>query len=622
MCGIAGLVFEDKRWSAHAVDEMIEAIKHRGPNINHYYNHGPVVAGMCRLSINDLDGGHQPMFSEDCSIAVLYNGEIYNSEYLANFLKSKGVKLNSNCDGEVIAHLYERFGNSAFSMLDGMFSIFLWDNPNQKALLVRDFPGEKPLYYSKADSGGVAFASELGAFKKIKTQDMSINEQALWDIPTFLWVPEPLTVYNKIVAVKPGSVVEIHSNKVVVFDYISKAKFRRSHAHPNSAPPTVEEVYRVVEEAVESRLLSDVPIGTFLSGGLDSSIVSTIASKKLGKIDTFSIGFEDVIDPYHGMSDESQQAAETAKVIGSTHHEIRVSSNSFLADLDVMNASCGQPFAVSSGLGVLSVAKVANDAGVKVLLSGDGADECFGGYSWYPFLSTKHKYKPATQSPIDNTTMQSVFLPVEERIGLIKQLPIASQALAWHYYATEKEKASLFDRGFSEHRQSSCRLLEFLQNGDGAPEKFIENDRFFYFPNEMLTKVDRMTMAYSVEGRVPFASHSILELSSRLGFDEMVDRNGILKWMLREAFKKALPLDVVKRPKHGFNVPIDYWLKNKWSHLVEETFGPGSRLRKRGLLASNAREVAMRMLKDPRKLHGHTLFSFIMINRWLENEGH
>ncbi|NDG64028.1 MAG: asparagine synthase, partial [Planctomycetes bacterium] len=326
----------------------------------------------------------------------------------------------------------------------------------------------------------------------------------------------------------------------------------------------INEIRRVVEASVKSRLLSDVPVGSFLSGGLDSSIVATIAAREKGRIDTFSIGFEALSDAYHGFADESEQAAETARFIGSRHHAIHVTAKDFLAHLDTLNAHAGQPYAVSSGLGILSIAKAARDSGIKVLLSGDGADE--------------------------------------------------------HYYAHEAEKHQLFDTDFSHSVRSSLRQFETAPSTGWGPLDYIAHDRNFYFPNEMLSKVDRMTMAYSVEGRVPFAAPQVLTLARKLKFEHMVSPTGVLKWMLRQAFADVLPAGVLERPKHGFNVPIDHWLKNEWSFLMDETFGSDSQLRKRGMLSRDARQVADRMLHDQLRLNGHTLFSMIMMNRWLEHE--
>ncbi len=376
----------------------------------------------------------------------------------------------------------------------------------------------------------------------------------------------------------------------------------------------VAETRRVVEAAVKSRLLSDVPVGSFLSGGLDSSIVATLAARELDRLDTFSVGFEDVADPYHGRSDESEAAAQTAERIGSRHHAIRVTAQSFRDELDRFCDHGDQPFAVSSGLGILAVAKAARDCGIKVLLSGDGADECFGGYSWYAHLETRGGGRALSGV----VSFQNFGEPLADRLTTIQALPACARAWAWHYYAHEAEKAALFASDFRADLEPSLRHFRFWRDGPWESADFVTHDRLFYFPNEMLRKLDRMAMAYSVEARVPFAAPAVLSHAEKLRFSDLVGPDGTLKWTLRRAFADRLPDEVVNRPKHGFNVPIDHWLKSDWADLVDETFAPDSALSREGMLAPEAAATARAMLADERRLNGHTIFCLIMLNRWLE----
>ena len=344
------------------------------------------------------------------------------------------------------------------------------------------------------------------------------------------------------------------------------------------------ETRRVVDEAVRSRLLSDVLSEAF-SGGLDSSIVATLATKYLGPIDTFSVAFEKVSDPYHGSSDESEDAASYAKQLGSRHHTIRVTADSFRESLDRFCHHGGQPFAVSSGLGILAVAQAANESGVKVLLSGDCADECFGGYSWYVHLALKKISlgQDVVTYGEENVSYQNFGLSQEERLRKLAGYSAQQRAWAWHYYANENEKKALFSADWREGQKSSLRhFAEFDAAPEWDPLQFIAQDRSFYLPNEMLNKLDRMTMAHSVEGRVPFAAPKVLAHAQRLNYSQMV-RGNTLKWALRQAYAEILPGDLIQRPKHGFNVPIDHWLKNEWRDLLGETFASGSALHRHGL---------------------------------------
>ena len=621
MCGIAGVVLQHHGESPLSIaQDMVSAIRHRGPDGASFLDRGPMALGMCRLSINDLEGGTQPLYNQSKSVAVFYNGEIYNYRALRKELEADGVVFRTHCDGEVICHLYDRYGTSVFGKLDGMFAIALWDQATGKLILARDIPGEKPLYYYHGTNGDFAFASELSAFRRVPGIDLALNDQAFWDMPTFLWVPEPSTVYQTIRALPRSHYLVVSDAQVELHPY--RNEFDDVRADLDTASPTdvIAEVRRIVESSVVSRLLSDVPVGSFLSGGLDSSIVACIAAREKGRIDTFSIGFEALSDPYHGTADESEQAADTARFIGSRHHAIHVTAKDFLAHLDTLNGHAGQPYAVSSGLGILSIAEAARASGIKVLLSGDGADECFGGYSWYAHLAT-YGVSPADPTTVSGiASMQNVGVPLASRLASLKAVSTPERVWGWHYYAHEAEKNRLFDRDFSRAMKSSLRYFEDVSRAEWDEVDYIAHDRNFYFPNEMLSKVDRMTMAYSVEGRVPFAAPQVLSLARKLRFEHMVSPDGVLKWTLRKAFADVLPVGVLERPKHGFNVPIDHWLKNEWAFLMDEAFGSDSQLRKRGMLSKDARKEADRMLHDPLRLSGHTLFSMIMLNRWLENE--
>jgi asparagine synthase (glutamine-hydrolysing) len=614
MCGIAG--YKSARgFGPGTIEAMVSALRHRGPDSSGYYDDGDYHAGMCRLSINDVSGGDQPLYNADRSVALLYNGEIYNYWELRRELESKGHIFKTRSDGEVICHLYQHHGEDLFERLDGMFAVALWVVSERKLLLARDIPGEKPLYYVEPRPGEVAFASEIIGLKRLPDVDLALNRQALWDFPTFLWVPEPETVYRSIKAVPRGHLLVADDKGVRLRPYANG--FNRNALRSLDERDVVAETRRVVEEAVTSRLLSDVPVGSFLSGGLDSSIVATIAARELDTLDTFSVGFEDLEDPYHGRSDESAAAADTAKRIGSRHHSVRVTARSFRDELETFCRHGGQPFAVSSGFGILAVAKASRDAGIKVLLSGDGADECFGGYSWYGYLDGTARNGGRMQDGV--VSFQNFGIPLCDRLATIDTMPAREQAWAWHYYAHEEEKKALFSKDFRDGLNSSLEQFRGYKNGGAwQPADFVAQDRNFYFPNEMLNKVDRMTMAYSVESRVPFAAPAVLSHADKLAFSHLVAQDGTLKAVLRRAFADILPPEVVARPKHGFNVPIDHWLRGEWADLVEETFAPGSALRRSGITSPGAGQAARAMLRDNERLNGHTIFCMIMLNRWLE----
>ncbi len=618
MCGIAGYKVQFKV-DELVLKQMLAALYHRGPDNEGVYKSGEYTAGMRRLSINDLEKGDQPLYNQDRSAVLFYNGEIYNSPDLRNNLESKGYRFRTHSDGEVICHLYDEYGEGLFEKLDGMFAVALWIERERKLILSRDIPGEKPLYYTQVGDRGIVFASEIKSLIMFPGLDLSLNYQGLWDFPTFLWIPQPETVYKSVKALPRSHILTADENGIRLRPYANKFNHEEIDLLDDSV---IRETRRVVKEAVESRLLSDVPIGCFLSSGLDSSIVTTLASQKLASLTTFTIGFDDLSDPYHGTSNEAEYAADYAKTLGTKHYTIQVKADDFRNDLMKFCVYADQPFSVTSGLGILAVAKKSHEMGIKVLLSGDGADECFGGYSWYSYLPGNVRKDRVAIKDEEIISFQNFGLDIETRLAVLSGYTPQKRMWAWHYYASESEKTRLYNIDTFDGVESSLRFFnEFNDSPQWSAEDYIKHDRGFYFPNEMLQKLDRMTMAYSVEGRAPFAGPSVLAHADKLRYSHMVS-GGSIKWVLRKAFSDILPEDIYLRQKHGFNVPVDHWLKNEWADLLEETFSQNSCLMKEGIINKKSRDVALSMINDKNRLNGHTIFSLIMLNLWFENGKH
>ncbi|QQG36334.1 MAG: asparagine synthase (glutamine-hydrolyzing) [Micavibrio aeruginosavorus] len=615
MCGIAGY-YSTRPYDPVMLESMVETLHHRGPDSAGYYRSNPFHGGMRRLSINGLQTGDQPLYNADRSIVMFYNGEIYNYPEIRRRLETKGYLFRTGSDGEAITHLFNELGPRAFEELDGMYAIALWSETEKKLYLARDIPGEKPLYYCLRPNGELIFASELPAFRQFQGMDLTLNRQAIWDFPTFLWVPEPDTIYQHITILPRGHYMSYDGSKLEVHPIPNK--FDHYKVEPGDEWQTlVDKTRAAVIAAVKSRLLADVPVGAFLSSGLDSSIVCTIAQKELGNLTTFSIGYHaDATDPYEGHADESAEAAAYAEILGTTHHLIRVTGNDFKKALPLFCQRAGQPYAVSSGLGVMAVAQHARNAGIKTLLSGDGADELFGGYSWYRHLDHLALHTPgcAGQSVV---SMHNKDRPADEIISAIASYDHPKRAWAWHYYAAEEEKRALFNRDAFSDALSSYRIFaQYKSTNDWSAMDYIRQDRRCYLPYEMMVKLDRMTMAHSVEGRAPLVAPHLLNLADGLSYRHMV-KGGVLKPLLREAFADILPVSVTQRPKHGFRVPIDKWLNDDWHNLVQETFSNDSALNRSGFLSPQAAQLAQDMLTSRERIHGHTIFCFIMMNMWL-----
>ena len=613
MCGITGYLV-NKPISKNILVSMNEVMINRGPDSSGYYYDREFAGAMRRLSINDVENGDQPLFNQSKSVVLFYNGEIYNYNFLRNLLEAKGYQFNTRSDGEVICHLYDEYKTELFSMLDGMFAIAIWDTNERRLILARDTAGEKPLYYYLSESNELVFGSTLKSICKFPGIDVSLDFSGIWDIPTFTWIPQPQTIFKKIKSLPKSHYVIFDCNRAVFkkFNY----KYKNDYSGLND-----KELIQITKETVESsvnlRLLSDVPIGSFLSGGLDSSIVSYIASKKINKLKTYTIGFENTSDLQHGKADESSQAVQFAKFINSDHRTIRVKSSDFLRNLQDYIAFADQPMGIPSGLGIMAIAKYANKDGIKVLLSGDCADECFGGYSWYPYINQ------IVENKINNENDSEIFFhnyeySNEERASIIQNYNSHKQAWAWHYYASESQKKNIFSKDIISESHSSLRHFQkFNSNTKWSGKTFISQDRDFYLSNEMLQKLDRMTMAASVEGRVPFASPSVINLAEQLEFSHFY-RNKTLKWILKQAFKDDLPKEIINRPKHGFNVPLDDWFRNDWSYLIDECFSSDSCLYNENIIKKDCINYIKLLASDKNTLNSPIIFSLIVLELWLK----
>lgn len=615
MCGIAGIFMND---ASEKITTVLNQFKHRGPDETTEYGNEYIVFGSNRLSINDITNGSQPFKSEKS--ICFYNGEIYNHKEIRKFLKNKGYKLKTDVDGEVIPYLYDLFGLNYTQYLDGMYAISIYDRISNSLILSRDLVGEKPLFYSVDTGKRVYFSSSLSSFNYFKSLKISLNFQSMWDFPTFLWIPEPSTIYNEVLTLNPGQTIKFNQKhsvtdkfeKIQVQDLTSLNQYEK-----------IELVRETITESVHSTLMSDVPIGTFLSSGLDSSIVTKLSTDKISNLHTFSVAFPDDKDPYHDSNNnEAPEAKIYSETLGTTHSEINLDYKNVKEELVEFVKYSEQPFSVSSGIGIKLISKKASELGIKVLLSGDGADELFGGYSWYLLLEEIFKIRNIQTKYQES---QKYSLQNYESTDSIRNLAALSNShLTWalHYYASELEKKSLFSESFSAEMKSSLRLFENLdkKGNDLKPIDLIINDREFYLSQEMMRKMDRMTMAHSIEGRVPFVRKKVLELAQSLNYSDLVS-NGKLKVTLREAFRKELPSRIISKDKHGFNFPIDKWLNNEWKDLVFSTFSTDSVLYKLGIIDKYSLKKALEMNSSCIKRNGHTLFSFIILDLWLQTQG-
>jgi asparagine synthase (glutamine-hydrolysing) len=578
MCGINGLIrfiASDSLNVRRDISLMNNLIFHRGPDedgsyvfSNHEYSFG---MSMRRLSVIDLESGSQPIFSEDRNLVIVFNGEIYNYSTLKKVLLDDGVAFSTNSDTEVILKLYELYGESSFTMLDGMFAFSIFDKLKNKIFIARDFFGEKPLYYTN-ENDGLIWASELKSIVKILSKKPDIDKSAVSVYFQLTYIPAPFTIYKNI--------RKLEANHYIQFDCINKSltihKIEFLHK-PESIKSKNEAVLKtrdLINESVLSMSISDVPIGTFLSGGVDSSIVSfCLAKQQLNRIDTFSIGF------INKSFDESEKSRLVSSLINSRHHEFIITEKDLTENIDEIILNFDEPFADSSALATYLVSKKARSF-VKVALTGDGGDEVFGGYNKYYMGKLNQKYTSIVPSFIHTKSLkliENILANKEDSRGIrfkIKKLLRSINYKNDFYFNiislgfNETDTLSLFNSKFND-----LNGLQFFKDKFCSKTNTIANfraiDKDISLEGDLLAKVDRTSMLASLECRAPFLNKELWNFTNQLP-DSYLINSWDKKHILKEAFKDFFPKNFLNKSKKGFGVPVGDWLR---SELRSELLG-------------------------------------------------
>jgi len=585
MCGVTGVFGRVGREEAAAlVARMNQVILHRGPDDEGSWAGDGFAFGMRRLSIIDLAGGHQPIWTDD-GVGIVFNGEIYNYQALRNELIESGYSFHTHSDTEVILKLYHRDGLEAINRLQGMFAICLYD-PRQNVMhLVRDRLGVKPLYYGRLD-GRFYFASEIKAILAVLSARPPLNRQALHHYLTFRFVPSPQTIWEGIFKLEPAT--------WATFDLgTGEAAFKRYwHAEFDSQPVEpgrdyVAEFENLFLAAVEKRLLaSDVPVGVLLSGGLDSSAISA-AAVELGHRDfhTFSVGFRD-----GGTFDESGYAREVARHVGSRHHEVFIGRDEFMDFLPELVRFTDEPIADLAAVPLYFVSRLARQD-VKVVLSGEGSDETLAGYDFERVAFQIDRLRRLDEAlPSAAIRLAARLMPSGHYRRVLANLAafgwrdyLAGQRAHITYHWTEAEKAVLW-RG-KEDFGSSDALIDAWYREAGGSHPLDRQQQVYcrqWLVEDLLMKADKMSMATSLELRVPFLDHALVEWAARLPLAWKVGDRGsgpISKRVLREFARKRLPAGILTRPKQGFPVPAYRWLQDGMGEWAKDfVMSPSSRI--------------------------------------------
>ena len=608
MCGITGFAgMPGLRERAAVLRSMCAAIVHRGPDEEGRFESSAVSLGMRRLSVMDVAAGKQPMGNEDGSLQLVFNGEIYNHRQLRAELQGRGHRFATHSDTEVIVHQYEETGTDAVQALRGMFAFALWDAARERLYVARDRVGIKPLYYWEHD-GGVAFASELRALLTLPGFPRRLDIDAVAQYLAFGYVPESACIFEGVSKLPAGHFLTWNAGAPVdVQQYWSALRPERTDV---SADEATEELRALLRESVQLHLESDVPVGAFLSGGIDSSTVVAQMTRLIpGRVRTFSIGFDE------DSHNEAPHAAQVAAELGTDHTELIVRPD---ADALVESVIAGfdEPFGDSSALPTFLVSQLARES-VTVALSGDGGDELFGGYTRYAELLTRRELPPLARAGIARVARRLPYGTFGR--GRIMDY---SRTLQGRYAATVAVSPDVGEGGVAAPPIAArVPMMDELLASAFAPvagrdllAQMTSVDLVTYLPGDILTKVDRMSMSVSLEARVPLLDHRIVEFASALP-SRLKYRDGVGKWLLRHAIVGLVPDRVLSHPKRGFGVPLGSWFRGPLRYRLESLLEPNARIR------PYVDEGAVRRLVQKhlaaRRDHSHLLWRLLVLEVWL-----
>jgi len=619
MCGIAGFVQSSAtpspftgEQSRALVQRMCDVIRHRGPDDEGFWVAEGVALGMRRLSIIDLATGHQPIHNEDRSVWIVFNGEIYNFPEVRRELERAGHRFYTSTDTEAIVHAYEQWGSGAIARLRGMFGLALWDSRSRTLLVARDRIGIKPMYYAE-QGGRLYFGSELKSLLEAPDLPRTIDLDALDHYLSVLYTPGDGSIFKNVRKLPPGHLLMWRDGKAAIERYW---QVPAAETFRGSESDAVQQLHSVLTDAIRCHLLSDVPLGAFLSGGVDSSLVVGLMAQATGRsVKTFSIGFDDP------AFDELEHARRVARHFGTDHHEFVVKPDA-IGILDGIVGHFDEPFADSSAIPTWYVSEMARRH-VTVVLSGDGGDELFGGYDRYvphPRVVAFDRYSP------------SAF----RRVAAIAaaRLPHGARGKNFLRHVGRDQRGRYLDaiRFFGADEKPALLTAEVMRQIEGPdpetrlarhferfsrlpwPSQMMRFDTETYLPEDILTKVDRMSMAHSIESRVPLLDNEVIEFAATLPAGLKI-KNGRRKHVLKEVAATVLPREILDRPKQGFGVPLGTWFRGGLRELFADTLLSPSSLQRGYFQAPFVRRIVDEHLSG-RRDHTLRLWQLVVFEKW------
>jgi asparagine synthase (glutamine-hydrolysing) len=613
MCGICGIFnFATKAPAdARALKRAADAMVHRGPDDEGFYVDGALGLGNRRLSIIDLPGGHQPIANEDQTVWITFNGEIYNYRDLRQGLVARGHHLRTSSDTETIVHLYEDYDLACLDHLRGMFAFALWDSRKERLLLARDRLGIKPLFYRR-ESGGLVFASELRALRELVAEPLEVEPQSVYDFFGFRYIPAPHTFYRGVEKLLPGYYL------VAAAAGVRTQAYWDIPAEEESSRPQEEVAAEVVEhlrQSVRLRLIADVPLGVFLSGGTDSSaVVALMAELGARPLRTFSVGFQ---EPAYS---ELPYARSVARRYATEHQELLVCPEHLSAELPRLVAFRDEPIAEPTDVALYLISRLASQS-VKVVLAGEGGDELFAGYPKYAADRLAGLVSALPQEMIRRLTDWLPYRQRRVRLAL-ETLSIRNEAersATWFASFSRQEREELFAPDFLAQVDPAhpARVFEsYLEKvRDRSPlKRMLYADLKVWLPDNLLLRGDQMTMAASIEERVPFLDHKLVELAARVP-TRLLTRGFRTKALLKHALRPYLPPETLRRPKVGFAVPVGEWFRKPLKSLVADlVLSPEARAR--GYFRTSSMERFVREHFDGVRDRQKQLWALVNFELW------
>lgn len=626
MCGITGILAfnEIGRMYMPNIQNATNSLTSRGPDDYGFYAKESVALGHRRLSIQDTTrNGHQPMSNESKRYTIVFNGEIYNFQALKNELEQKGINFQSNSDTEVLLQLYIHEKEKCLQKLNGFFSFAIYDIEENSLFIARDRFGIKPLIYY-IDEDRFVFGSEMKAVNAFNVPK-EINYESIFNYFQLSYVPQPNTCFKNVFKLEPGNYAIIKNKAITITPYYN-LQYKPNNYTSLSYTDQQTKLIELLEESVEKRLISDVPLGCFLSGGIDSSVISTLASKQVSDLKTYSIGYKD--EPFF---DETKYAELVAKNIKSNHTTFKLTNDDLFNELDLVLESLDEPFGDSSALPVHLLSRLTRKD-VTVALSGDGADEIFSGYNKH-LGEFKAREKGGLSKMVElglplwkalpksrNSSLSNKIRQFERFAEGLKLTP-SERYWAWCKYNSEETTQGLFSTSIlnnldkEELKRSKDHSLRFFSEG-GDFNEVLRTDVGLVLQSDMLTKVDLMSMSNSLEIRVPFLDHNIVDFAFSLPTESKIDGT-IKKRILQDAFKSYLPEELYKRPKHGFEVPLLKWFRTDLKSKIENKWLNDDFIEEQGIFNTQYISSLKKKLHSSNPGDSHaTIWMLIVFQNW------